>query len=276
MAIPASYVNGPWSAPQQSTQNVAPISTISYPQSGAFYNAADWTPSIAGTSSDPGGSITQVQVSVERLSDGSYWDGAAFDQPSEYYLTAAGTTAWSLAFAAANFPADGSYTVHARGTDASGTTEAGPTVTFTYDTTPPAVPSVPVLDPATDSGLVGDNLTNFTRPRFDGTAEPGSTVTIYSGGVAVGSGVATGGVYQITITTPLAPDGVFNITALATDAAGNASSVSGALSLTIDTTPPAAPSAPTLDAATDSGLVGDNLTNFTKPQFDGRPSPARR
>ena len=36
-----------------------------------------------------------------------------------------------------------------------------------------------------------------TLPTFTGTADSGSTVTIYSDGVAVGSGVASGGAYSI-------------------------------------------------------------------------------
>ena len=46
------------------------------------------------------------------------------------------------------------------------------------DSTPPAAPSVPVVDAVTDGGVVGDNITNYNRPQFDGTAEAGSTVTI--------------------------------------------------------------------------------------------------
>ena len=169
---------------------------------------------------------------------------------------------------------DGVYSITAQATDAAGNTGVlSGILSVTIDTTPPAVPSTPVLDASTDSGLVGDNLTNFTRPRFDGTAEASSTVTIYSGGAAVGSGVATGGVYQITITTALTPDGVFNITAQAANPAGNASPMSGALALTIDTTPPTAPLTPVLDPSTDSGVVGDNITNFAKPQFDGKAGP---
>ena len=46
--------------------------------------------------------------------------GSAFDQLSETFVEAAGTTDWSSAFPASNFPADGSYTLHARATDNNG------------------------------------------------------------------------------------------------------------------------------------------------------------
>src|SRR5207249_2817985 len=96
-----------------------------------------------------------------------------------------------------------------------------------------------------------DNVTNVTTPTFSGTAEAGSTVKIYSDGAQVGSGPATGGSY--TLTTTALVTGPRNITATATDAAGNVSPISGALSVTIDTGAPTAPSTPDLTAASDSG-----------------------
>jgi hypothetical protein len=99
----------------------------------------------------------------------------------------------------------------------------------------PTAPSVPDLDPASDTGVSNaDNITGDNTPTFDGTAENGVTVTIYSDGSPAGSGITVGGDYRIT-TSPLA-DGVHSITAKATDAYGNESAQSGALAVTIDTT----------------------------------------
>src|SRR5205823_3006891 len=66
---------------------------------------------------------------------------------------------------------------------------------------------------------------------FTGTAETDSTVKIFSdGGLQVGSGTATApGNYSITTST--LSTGHHSITATATDAAGNVSPVSGALSI---------------------------------------------
>src|SRR5439155_11350197 len=109
--------------------------------------------------------------------------------------------------------------------------------TVTEDTSAPAAPSTPDLIAASDAGTSStDNLTNVTAPTFSGTAEAGSTVTIFSDGVAVGSGVATSGNYSIT--TSALSAATHSITAKATDAAGNLSAASGALSVTIDTTAP--------------------------------------
>ncbi|WP_165821254.1 Ig-like domain-containing protein [Nocardioides gansuensis] len=150
----------------------------------------------------------------------------------------------------------------------------------TRDTAAPAAPSAPTLTAQSDSGTSdSDRITHVTTPTFTGTAEAGTTVTLYSGGVAVGSGAAaTEGSYAIA-TTSLA-EGTATITAAATDAAGNTSSPSTGTMITIDATAPAAPSAPDLIAGSDSwspqaaGTTDtDNITNDTTPTFAGTAVP---
>jgi hypothetical protein len=102
--------------------------------------------------------------------------------------------------------------------------------------TPPPAPSKPALTLASDNGLDNDdNYTSITAPTFTGTAEAASAVKLYSDGVLVGTGTATGGVY--TITSSVLANGVHSITATATDANGT-SVASAALSVTIDTLNP--------------------------------------
>jgi gliding motility-associated-like protein len=116
---------------------------------------------------------------------------------------------------------------------------AGTTPALTFDTSNPAAPSTPVLATASDSGVSNsDNITNVTTPVFTGTAEPGSTVTLYDtdGVTVIGTGIATGGNWSITATT-LSP-GVHTVMAKATDAAGNVSPASTGLAVTIDTSIP--------------------------------------
>jgi hypothetical protein len=144
--------------------------------------------------------------------------------------------------------------------------------TVTYDNAAPAPPSTPDLDAASDSGSSNsDDITNDTTPTFTGTAEAGATVRILVDGIERGNGVATGGVYSIT--TVALTQGTKSVTATATDSSGNVSSPSGALSVTIDTTADA-PSAPDLDAASDSGSsTTDNNTNDNTPTFSGTAEP---
>ncbi|WP_157263014.1 beta strand repeat-containing protein [Pedobacter steynii] len=125
-------------------------------------------------------------------------------------------------------------------TDAAGNDGgAGTTPALTFDTQSPNAPSAPVLAAASDSGISNsDNITNVTTPVFTGTAEPGSTVTLYDtdGTTVIGTGIATGGNWSITAST-LTP-GTHTITAKATDAVGNESPASAGLAVTIDTTAP--------------------------------------
>lgn len=165
---------------------------------------------------------------------------------------------------------NGAHLITATATDTAGNASvASAALPVTIDTTPPAAPSVPDLDPASDLGSSStDNITADPAPTFDGTAEAGSTVTIFSDGVAVGSGIATGGSYSIA--TSILSDGVHSITAKATDVAGNVGAASAGLSVTIDTVTPTTPSAPDLTAASDSGVSStDDITNIITPTFTG-------
>ncbi|MEQ7798604.1 Ig-like domain-containing protein [Pedobacter sp. ASV1-7] len=107
------------------------------------------------------------------------------------------------------------------------------------DTQAPSAPSTPVLAVGSDSGTSStDKITNITTPVITGTAESGSTVTLYDsdGTTVLGSGVASGGNWSITTTT--LSQGSHTLTAKAKDVAGNTGVASAELSITIDTTSP--------------------------------------
>jgi Domain of unknown function (DUF4347)/Bacterial Ig-like domain/Cadherin domain len=139
------------------------------------------------------------------------------------------------------------------------------------DTTPPSAPSTPDLTVASDTGTSNtDNITSNTTPTFTGTAEAGSTVTLYdtNGTTVLGTATATGGNWSIT--SSALSSGNHTITAKATDAAGNTSTASTSLSITVDTAAPTAPSAPDMTSASDSGTSsGDNITSNNTPVFTG-------
>ncbi len=138
------------------------------------------------------------------------------------------------------------------------------TLSITIDTTLPSAPSTPDLAAADDHGSSSsDNITNQTSNlTFSGTAEAGSSVTIYESSTARGTFTASGGTYSGDIS--LSAGSNKNISARATDIAGNISSSSTGLSVTIDTTSPSAPSTPDLATADDHGSSSsDNITNQT-------------
>jgi hypothetical protein len=173
------------------------------------------------------------------------------------------TGAWNYTTAAL---ANGIHSLTARATDVAGNTGvASAALSVTIDTTAPVAPSIASF--STDSGVVGDHITSDNTLTLTGTAEANSTVKVYDGATLLGSATAnTSGAWSLT--TAALTDGAYNLTATATDVAGNTSATTSALSLsatapglnvTIDTTAPVAPSIASF--STDSGVVGDNITN---------------
>ncbi len=118
---------------------------------------------------------------------------------------------------------------------------------------PPAIASF-----STDSGVVGDHITNDNTLTLTGTAEANSTVKIFDGATLLGTATAAAnGTWSFA--TAALTNGAHSFTATDTDAAGNTSAASAALSVTIDTTAPIAPAIASF--STDSGVVGDHITN---------------
>ncbi|EGZ8609532.1 Ig-like domain repeat protein [Salmonella enterica] len=137
------------------------------------------------------------------------------------------------------------------------------------DTIAPEKPTIE-LDDSSDSGIKNDNITNSTLPTFIGVAEPGSTVSIYLGLKHLGEViVAKDGTWSYTLTT-LLKDGEYNITATATDIAGHTSATAN-LPFTIDTR--ISYFSAEIETTNDSGIVGDNVTNNTRPTFTGKTEP---
>ena len=145
-------------------------------------------------------------------------------------------------------------------------------VRFNFDNTAPAAPSTPDLNAGSDTGSSNvDDITNDDTPTFEGTAEANSTVEVFrAGAISLGTTSADGsGNWSFTPGTALS-EATHTITATATDAAGNTSTASSGLSITIDKTAPAVPSVPDMTASTDQGSSDtDNVTNDLTPTFTG-------
>jgi large repetitive protein len=133
--------------------------------------------------------------------------------------------------------ADGTYTAQAAQSDEAGNVGTSSAVSFTVDTTPPAVTINPVTSPT-------DNAT----PTLTGAAgiatgdDAAVTVTIYKG-ASVGGSVAASGGATVTGATwsykaPHLSEGTYTAQAEQSDAAGNTGK-SSAVTFTVDTTAPA-------------------------------------
>lgn len=107
------------------------------------------------------------------------------------------------------------------------------------------LPNAPVIASVTDDqGSVKGTLTNGqstddTTPTLTGTAQPGSTITLYNNGLPMGTAVADiNGNW--TFTTPTLGEGTHAFTATATNGTGTGP-ISGAIAVVVDLTAPNTP-----------------------------------
>src|SRR5207248_8838893 len=108
-------------------------------------------------------------------------------------------------------------------------------------------------------------------PVYSGSgAETGATVTLFDTySLPDALPITADGLGNWSITSSTLSSGSHTLTTKQTDIAGNTSTASTGLVVTVDTTA-AAPSAPDMTAASDTGSSStDNITNNTTPVFSG-------
>ena len=270
------------------TNNVLAVNlsgTIFVNDNGESYNAADWNNQITGIASDSGGPGLQgVAVSLQDTTAGKYWDGTGFNSATPDFLQAtlgSGNT-WSLAVPSSTLTNGDAYLAQSQATDTSSlaATSLG-FAGFTYDTTAPATPAAPTLDPGSDSGVQRDNIADVTTPTLDGAAEANSSVQITDNGVFLGQAVAGAtGNWTFTVGGSGSEHARFvlahSITVTATDAAGNVSAPSDPRALTIAAHPVVTGISPTFGSAsggTQVTITGTGLGNASEVDFGGPGNP---
>ncbi|WP_156027519.1 Ig-like domain-containing protein [Mycetocola saprophilus] len=219
-------------APIGITVDVTPpaVPVITSPLDGAVTN--DTTPTLSGTGEN--GSTVEIHNTAGVVLCSAVVTGGA----------------WSCDLTTALTEGDHVLTPVAK--DAAGNEASGTAITITVDVTPPTVPVI--TSPA--DGLV----TNNTTPTLSGTGENGSTVTVRNAADEVlCSAVVSGGTWSCTL-APALTEGGHVLTPVATDAAGNVSTGT-AITITVDTTAPAAPVITTPSA--------NIVTNNTTPTLAG-------
>lgn len=238
-------------------------------------------PIIAGISLDSGSSGTDGITSDNTLvirgtaqpnsSLELFLDGASIGVVS---VDSAGL--WSLDYTGTVLP-DGEYEVTATQTDPAGNAATSPIFTAVIDTTNPSVPTVNAI--SVDSGSSStDGFTNDNTLIFSGTAEPNSSVEVFLGGVSMGTVTADGtGLWSLDYTATVLADGVYNVTATSTDAAGNTSAPSAAFVATVDTntgtgTLAALPVVTTISNDTGASST-DAITSDNTLEFSGTGQP---
>jgi hypothetical protein len=203
---------------------------------------------------------------VPNLADGGNLVGMALGNSQGFAVAAA-----PLLVAAAGGPGLGVIAAGLGGAalvgGAAGGTQGAPS---TAPTTPTG--QTGALAPASDTGVVGDNITSDKTPTLTGKAEAGATVDVTVNGKTYTTRAGTDGKYTVKITDPL-PDGTHTPKIKATNSAGLSSDASGT-PFKVDTSATAPSGA--LAAASDSGTLGDNITNDTTPEITGRTEPGAK
>ncbi|WP_137170039.1 DUF4347 domain-containing protein [Marinomonas sp. FW-1] len=222
--------------------------------SGDFItNTAQQT--ISGTLSANLASGESVYVSLD---NGANWAVATASVVSNTWSLAGQTLA-------------GSNTLKVKVSDTAGNDGTVYSQAYILDTQSPDAPSAADLSAGSDTGSSNtDNITSDTTPTVTGSAEAGSTVTLYDtdGITVLGSTTADGsGNWSITSTTLSA--GEHTLTTKTIDAAGNVSIASGGLTLTVDTTAPTLTSSSPADDATNIAPSSDISLTFSEDIYSG-------
>ncbi|PWK34954.1 Ig-like domain-containing protein [Cupriavidus plantarum] len=157
--------------------------------------------------------------------------------------------------------------VSATATDAAGNT--GPAGAAIVDGTAPAQPAILfATDPR--GPILSGGSTNDTTPTLTGTAEAGSTVSVYEGTTLLGTVVATGGNWTFTLPTG-ANDGSHTYTVTAKDAVGNVSTPSPGYTVVVDTAAPGVPTIAPTNGTTLTGTAEAGSTVNLDLNGDGTP-----
>ena len=213
-------------------------------QSYSGYTVDDTPPSSPSLTlaSDAGSSASDrltnnVTINVGGLENGATW---------QYQVDGSGS--WATGTASSFTASEGTHSYLVRQTDAAGNTSVDSTaVTYTFDTSAPTTPSLTLVS---DTGTsASDRLTSNAAINVSGL-ETGATWQYQ----VDGSGSwATG-----TDSSFTASSGAHSYSVRQTDAAGNTSGASTAVTYTVDTS---APDTPTLTLASDTGSsASDRLT----------------
>ena len=194
------------------------ISPASSPITLTIDRTAPASPKLTSSSGFTNNTTPMIKGLAEAGSTVTVYDGDA----SLGTTVASSTGEWTLTPSKALTQADHKITANA--TDAAGNlSDISSSITLTVDTT---APDHPVLT------TVSGSSKNAT-PTIEGATDPGGVVIVYDGDASLGTTVASpDGTWKFTPTKPLEP-GDHSITARSRDSAGNVSTASAAITLTV-------------------------------------------
>ncbi|MBZ3682350.1 MULTISPECIES: Ig-like domain-containing protein [Providencia] len=184
----------------------------------------------------------------------------------EYFTKANAQGDWSLTIN--NNLTDGSYVLKVKVTDSVG--NQGIFIqSLLVDTTPP--PAQAKLRESCDSGVKGDNITQQEAVILEGETKPQSTVVVQFAGQEYSVIADKDGHWQVPLPA-VKQDGVYDFHVKVIDTLGNIGASEG--QFTVDTKVDRL--SVYLEAQSDSGNIGDNITKETRPHFTGKAEVGSR
>jgi hypothetical protein len=166
-------------------------------------------------------------------------DGHGHSHASSGVADVIDVSRWTLSSLTITPTSNASFTLTAAVTEKDAEGDSSPTATATEAIIfKPAAPVIASFSP--DTGVQGDGLTSGNSAHaitLAGTADAGTTVTVYDGSTSVGKTTAAAD-RSWSLPTPALSDGTHSFTATATNAHRDSSIPSAAFAVRIDTTPP--------------------------------------
>jgi cyclophilin family peptidyl-prolyl cis-trans isomerase len=233
-----------------------------------FQVITDVTPPTLNITSGPTpGLLTRTNVTIQGNAHDddlaaveNQVDGSAFNSIT---VDAAGNFTFTTTFAT-DGSADGSHTVVIRARDRAGNISTPASFSFTLKST--ALQPTFDLDPSTDSGLLGDQLTSFSIVKLAGRADPNAAIALTTPTTTLNATADGSGNWSVSNISIVPGPNAF--TARATDSLGNQSTFSQTITLVHSPTV-STPIANVNVAAGAPPQTIDLSNNFTSPEVVG-------
>ncbi|KFK56597.1 Ig-like domain-containing protein, partial [Vibrio vulnificus] len=184
------------------------------------------------------------------------------------YRPVVDATSGQWAFVLPTVLPEGTYQFVTLVTDVAGNTNTSDEYIVEIDRTPPLLTGI-TLDSNDDTGIIGDWITETTQVSISGFTSIGASVRVLIQGIDQPVIAVVGADGTFTAELPELAYGIYSLTIIASDVAGN--NIQREQSLTVS--PDVLPFRFGLDINSDSGEKGDNVTNITTPTISGSATP---
>lgn len=224
---------------------------IGVSSTGVTYNLDTIAPATLGL----GLAIDSGSSSSDKITNASTINVSGLESGASWQYSVDGG-AWTNGSGSSFAATAGTHTYYVRQTDIAGNTggQSGDTYTLDQSISTPSISSIYDNVGSSTGTISNGGTTDDTTLSISGVAEANSMVTVYMGGSVLGTVSAdSSGGWSVTTTT--LSDGAYNFSVLATDTAGNVSSLSSTYSVTVSTYTPPTAGQSVIDLGTNGNLI---------------------